>query len=269
MSDFLSKILPVTAEPPKLAAPRTLLIYSDFKVGKSAISSWLQQNRRALWLDYEGGSLMYPQGQSVEGGVVLDVPGAAKTAGMKRIDFLLKLWKELAEEPVPRFDYILHDKIDNLEEWAERWATAYYKNSIIGRNFNGSTVLELAEGGGYLYLRERFLDLWNAALAAAPRQVFWATLRTKYSGKGDTLVDSKELDLTGKVRKIAAGFCDAPGYMWRAADGSNRVSFKTAEKGTFCGNRFAYLEGQEIKLSWKDGEGKVIVDWKVLYPDGK
>jgi hypothetical protein len=92
---------------------------------------------------------------------------------MTRIDFLLKLWADLAEDwqsGTPRFAYLIHDKINQLEDWAELWATAYYKQTIPGKNFKGNSVLELPEGGGYRFLREKFLDLWNAASRRRPPQ---------------------------------------------------------------------------------------------------
>jgi hypothetical protein len=267
MSNFLDSILPAQSVPATITEPRSLLIYSDFKVGKSMLASDLSSRCKALWLDYESGSAALP-------GVKLDVIEKVRELqrtdpSLKRIAFLLKLWGDLAACNPPRYDVIIHDKLDNLEDWAVRYATAYYKNTVIGRNFTGDTVLELPEGSGYSYLREKFLELWNAMIAAAPRSVFFTSLRMKYVGKGDNLVDTKDLDLTGKVRKIAAGFTDAPAYLRRVHENgvsTNYLSFKTAEAGTFCGCRVPWLEGKEIKISEKGADGVVKVYWEKIYP---
>jgi hypothetical protein len=79
-----------------------------------------------------------------------------------------------------------------------------------------------------------------------------------------------DLDLVGKCRSIAAGSCDAPALMYREEDGSNWISFvQPADKRAFCGCRVPRLEGQRFKISWKDADGKLVVDWNQIYPDGK
>lgn len=270
MSDFLNNIIPSAPIEASITEPRSLLVYSDFKVGKSQLASDLSMRCKALWLDYESGSAGLP-------GVKIDViakvnelnAGREEGRKIKRIDFLLQLWSELAKCNPPRFDVVIHDKLDNLEEWATRWATSYYKQTVIGRNFTGDNVLELPEGSGYQYLRNKFLELWNALSAAAPRSLLFTSLRMKYVGKADTLVESKDLDLTGKVRKIAAGYTDAPAYMWRGNDNGNSanfLSFKTGEQGTFCGCRIPRLEGRQVKISERLPDGTVKCYWEQIYP---
>jgi hypothetical protein len=266
MSTFLDDIIPTESIPAAIDAARSIVIVKDFKIGGSAISSWLSENRSALWLDYEDGSEALP-------GVKINVIAKAKQMGMKRIDFLLKLWADLAadwQSGTPRFNYLIHDKINQLEDWAELWATAYYKQTIPGKNFKGNSVLELPEGGGYRFLREKFLDLWNAASVAAPRSIWWCSQKLKYIGDGNNKFEVSDLDLVGKCRSIAAGSCDAPALMYREEDGSNWISFvQTSDKRAFCGCRVPRLEGQRFKISWKDADGKLVVDWNQIYPDGK
>ena len=57
--------------------------------------------------------------------------------------------------------------------------------------------------------------------------------------------------------------------MYREEDGSNWISFVTSDKRAFCGCRVPRLEGQRFKISWKDADGKLVVDWNQIYPDGK
>jgi hypothetical protein len=142
MSTFLDDIIPTESIPAAIDAARSIVIVKDFKIGGSAISSWLSENRSALWLDYEDGSEALP-------GVKINVIAKAKQMGMKRIDFLLKLWADLAADSqsgTPRFNYLIHDKINQLEDWAELWATAYYKQTIPGKNFKGNSCPRAARG---------------------------------------------------------------------------------------------------------------------------
>lgn len=264
---FLDDIIPEAPVAGTLKNPRCLLLYGGYKIGKSVLASWLSTHKRALWLDYEDGS------EGIAGRKInvlrkiqeLKAASYWGSVNMTRVDFLLNLWRDLAAEIQPRFDYIIHDKLDNLEEWAEKWATVYYKNTVIGRNFAGETVLELDKGGGYLYLREKFKTLWTAAVKATPTTIFLASLRDRQIDKTDNIVSSNDLDLTGRVRKIAVGFADTVGYLYRQSDGSNWVSFVTNETGTFAGSRIPRLEGQRFKLTWKNDKGEIEVDWDKIF----
>lgn len=287
MSKFLDDLLPGEVTPASIDAARCILIYGEYKVGKTAISAWLSRNRKALWLDYEDGGEAMP-GVKINVIRKVDEINAAKRkaaeeeaerlklpprypAPLKKLDFLKKLWRELAAETPKRYDYLIHDKINNLEEWAEWGATANYKNTPIGANYPaGTSVLDLPNGGGYRYLRAEFLDIWNLATAAAPRHIWWSSQRLKMIGGEGKSFDSADLDLCGKVRAIAAGFADAPAVMYREPDGSNTISFVASDARAFAGCRVPRLEGKRFKLSWIDKEsGELVVDWNVLYPDGK
>ena len=242
--------------------PRTILIYGNFKIGKSAIAAWITRNKRALWLDYESGG-------SCQEGLRVDVIkkvtelNSERNDKLSRIQYIRELCEELGAEKEKRFDFVIHDKLDNLEEWSEKWATAHYKNTLQGKNFEGDSVLELPKGAGYLYLREKFKMIWNSALRGAEYNIFFAGMRDKFIEKSSKEVQVQDLALTGKVRQIAAGFADAIGYLYRGSDGINYLSFCAADEGTFAGNRVPRLEGKRIPFSWIDkesGEVKVAFD---------
>ena len=279
MSDFLDSFLPKAPPNGQIEVPRKLIIYGGFKVGKSFTADWLARNKKALWLDCEDGSLCEGPGWSVPGaGSLVNIPALLreKNAGLppeKQVGptgYLFGLCDALAKEHPRRYDYIIADKLDTLEGWAERRATAYFKSTIIGKNFTGLSVLELDKGGGYGYLRDQFNEIWNKLASAAPRVIMLASLRSSQVDKTVSTVSNADLDLTGKVRKIAAGDADAIGYMYRESDGANYLSFVADEKERFAGSRIARLEGKRFKLSWKDkATGQVVVDWAQIYPEAK
>jgi hypothetical protein len=275
MSDFLNSVVPSAPLVPTLFNPRVLVIYGGYKTGKSKLAEFISTHKRGLWLDCEDGS----EGC---GGVRINIlrkvrelnAGKEPREQLGPLAFLLKLCTDLSAEPAPRFDYLVVDKLDNVEEWAERRATAYYKSTIIGRNFTGHSVLELDKGGGYKHLQEEFRKVWNIVVAAAPRVVFLGSLRDRQIDKTDSLMSNNDLDLTGKVRKIAVGFSDTTGYLYREKDGSNWISFQTNDVGTFSGSRIERLSGQRFRLSWHEndpttGTRRLIVDWNKLFvPEG-
>lgn len=250
-------------------SPQTIIIYGNFKIGKSAIAAWITRNHKALWLDYESGGNCLT-GKRVD--VIKAVAEINKTAkrgqSMSRVQYIRELCEELGSEDVPRYDFIIHDKLDNLESWAEAWATNAYKNGPIGKNFDGDSVLELPKGSGYLYLREKFKTIWNSALGGAKYNIFFASMRDKYLEKDSKEVEIQDLALTGKVRHIAAGFADAIGYLYRGSDGVNHLSFLNSDGKTFAGNRVKRLDGKRIPFSWIDKEsGELQVDFTSVYKD--
>lgn len=238
--------------------PKHLLLYGGLKIGKSSIASHISQNYNALWLDYEDASDVHP-GRKINILKMLRVCREDKPS-LTLVDFLTELYEELAQNPV---DILIHDKLDNLETFAEVWATRYYKSLPIGKNFTGSTVLQLDKGAGYLYLRECFKKLWTALMPAAKHHIFLCSIRDKYIEKGGTGVSTStdDIQLTGKIREIVCGTCDAIGFMYRQKNGDNYVTFRTNDNNTFCGSRIKRLEGKCFSFSsMKDGKLSVALD---------
>jgi hypothetical protein len=279
VSDFLNSFLPQGTPNGQIEVPRKMIIYGGFKIGKTALCEWLARNKRALWLDCEDGSLCAEPGWSVPGaGTLINIPATLRkhNAGREEKDcvgptgFLQKLCSELAKEQPRRYDYVIADKLDTLEQWAERRATAYFKASPLGggKNAGIQSVLELDKGGGYGYLRDQFNEIWNWLGSAAPRVLMIASLKASQIDKTISTVSSSELDLTGKVRKIAAGDADAVGFLFREkSDGANYLSFVTNDTETFAGSRVRRLAEKRFKLSWLKPDGTVEVDWAKLYPE--
>jgi hypothetical protein len=277
MSDFLTQFLPSAPAAAAVQAPRKLIIYGGFKVGKTKLCEWLANNTRTLWIDCEDGSLFEQGWVSASGGMLLNVVSRLREANAKAppgqeigpTGFVFKILEELAKENPRRFDYIIVDKLDTLESWAERRATAYYKQTVIGKNFGGISVLELDKGGGYGYLRDQFNEIWSKLSAASPRLIMIASLRASQVDKVVATVSNADLDLTGKVRKIAAGDADAVGYLFRQPNGENWISFITDQRETFAGSRIPRLEGKQFKLTWRKADGTIDCDWKQLFPDAQ
>ena len=243
--------------------PKHLLLYGGFKLGKSSIASHISQHHTGLWLDYEDASDCHP-GRKIN---VLARYRDLKKENPKitLIDFLEDLFSALSESQ--EFDFIIHDKLDNLEQFAEVWATRYYKSLAMGKNFDGSTVLQLEKGAGYMYLREKFKAIWRMIMPATKHHIFLCSIKDKYIEKGGSGANAStdDIQLTGKIREIVCGTCDAIGFMYRQKDGKNYVTFKTNDQGTFCGSRIKRLEGKKFPFSWLNSEGQLEVDLGQIY----
>lgn len=233
--------LPTTKTLPERKDPRYLLLYGPPKVGKTTILSQLEGN---LILDLEAGSDFLEA-------LKLKVTG-------------IKEYREICEEicskhPRP-YKYVSIDTVDKLEEWAEQLATINYKSSVIGKNFNGPTVLSLPNGAGYLHLRDAFKELIQLAYPLARSVIFVGHVRDKVIEDQGREVSTKGLDLTGKVRSIMCSSVDAIGLLARDKIGNIGINFKSTEQVT-CGGRCQHLLGQSF---WFEGSA---FDWNKIFID--
>jgi hypothetical protein len=140
-----------------------------------------------------------------------------------------------------------------MEDWAEIRGTERYKANPTGKNFKGTSVLELPHGHGYLWLRLAFQELLGMYSGTTSRLILVCHLRDKFLDKGGQEVAVKDLELTGKIRNITASKADAIGYMFRdraVNQGRLTVSFQTLEQVS-CGSRCEHLKGQVFEFDWK------------------
>lgn len=285
MSSLLDHMLPKGIVPATVHYPRTMLWISEYKTGKSSIAAALSKTRKALWIVYDeedpgdflaGHKINVPQevAKINAAGPASPVWQALKVAHpqdgsvffVPKVSFCMRLWAELAE--AKPYDYVFHDKLDTLEDWAEVAATVEYKRTVIGRNFGGDSVLELPDGAGHEPFRKQFKRMWVEAVKAAPANVFFGSIRTnRKTDKTGAVFNRDDVDLYAKVRKIVGGQVDAPAKMWREADGKNWLSFRTTDATSFVGNRCPHLEGQMFPISWKEPDESIFVDWGKIFPE--
>lgn len=237
----MSITLPTIKQPIERKDPRYLLIYGPPKVGKTTILSQLDSN---LILDLEGGS---------------DFVEALKlkVSGIKEYREICE--KISATQPRP-YKYVSIDTVDKLEEWAEQLATLNYKSSVMGKNFNETSVLKLPNGAGYLHLRDAFKELIQLCYPLARTVIFVGHVRDKIIEEQGREVSTKGLDLTGKCRAIMCSSVDAIGMLARDREGNIGINFKTTETVT-CGGRCQHLLGQSF---WFKGSE---FDWSKIFID--
>lgn len=235
--------LPREPTPAISGSPRILTIYGPPKVGKTTLLSVLPSH---LLVDLEDGS---------------DYVTATKI----KLDNALQI-KPLVEQIIAAgkpYKFICIDTIDKVEEWAEAEATRLYKSSVIGKNFNGDSILELPKGAGYLGLRNVFRKFFDSLRSAAPYVIFVGHVRDKdINNTTNTTVSSKDLDLTGKIRNIVCSLSDAIGHVYRNDKGQLIMSFATTET-VQCGSRCEHLRGKIVNFSTPT----IKDDWKAVYTD--
>ncbi len=230
--------LPTSPVKPSEVNPRHLLIYGPSKIGKTTKVSELQNT---LILDLEHGT---------------DYIEATKV-NVESYIHLIQLLNKIREQKKP-YKILVIDTIDKLVEWLEEVATQNYRRSPIGSSFTGSSVLELPNGAGYLWLRNSFFDIISLLENSADYLIFIGHIRDKLIevAGGKIEVSSKDLDLTGKIRNIICAKVSAIGTVYRDFKGQLCISFDTKE-AINCGSRCAHLKGKKFEN----------FQWKQIYPD--
>lgn len=224
--------------------PKLLIIYSLPKVGKTSILAALENN---LIIDLEQGT-DYVDALKVQCNTLAEFKEASKMI----ID---------AGRP---YRYVTIDTIDKLEDWAELEATRKYKTTLQGKNFSGSSVLNLPMGAGYFLLRQEFLDLLGKLTMLAPHVILVGHLRDKMIEQGGKEVAAKDLNLTGKLNTIVCSKADAIGYLSRIKENSNlQITFATKDE-LACGSRCQHLKGQTFIM---DSPDPAKFNWKKIYVD--
>lgn len=226
-------VLPKQPLPPTTTDPRILVLYGPPKVGKTTA---LSQLPGCLIVDLEDGT-DFISGLKV------------KAHNMSELEAIAQALRN----PPKQYPYIAVDTISAMEDWAEIRGTDRYKHNPTGKNFTGTSILELPHGHGYLWLRLAYKELLDLFSGTTTRLILICHVRDKYLDKGGVEVAVKDLELTGKIRNITASKADAIGYMYRHIQkdgGALRVSFQTFEHVS-CGARPTHLSGQDFVFDWK------------------
>lgn len=223
--------------------PKILVLYGPPKVGKTEQLSQLESN---LICDLEDGAAYYDS-------LRIDI---RKTSDLDELyDEIMKIGTERAKagmrgEALFPYKYISLDTVDALEELCERSATANYKKSVIGKSFEGDSVLELPQGGGYYYLRKEVLEKLMKISKVCKTLIVISHIKDKNLMKGGSEVTVKDISLTGKLGSMVCAKADAIGRMFRDSDGELMVSFETIDESVVMGGRCKHLAGITMKFDW-------------------
>ena len=238
----MSIILPTSKVKATRQNPKRIVIYSKPKTGKTTAFAGLDNN---LLIDLENGA---------------DYVEAMKL----KVNSLKELYdagKAIKEAGKP-YKYITIDTVTALEEMIMPLAVKLYRNTTMGKNFDGENVLTLANGAGYLYIRQAFFQVLDFIDTLAPHIILSGHIKDKQVDDKGQMVMSANIDLTGKIKSLICANADAIGYMYRRGN-ETVLSFKTNEEVT-CGARPEHLRNEEIVIS-EMIDGKVSVNWDKIY----
>jgi hypothetical protein len=260
-------VLPTEAKEPTSINPNILLIYSAPKTGKTTICAQLP---KSLILECE------PPGASFVKANYIDLNTANE---------FNQALDALDATPAGTYDYLIVDTVSRLSDWSEWRGTYNYMITSQGQKFNrigevpkGKMMLpsdpgfmsvhSLPNGSGYQYSRDVMIS-WYERLHSliVTKKVKGVILLAhqkdkQLETKAGNLVDSVDLDLTGKVKGIYCSRVDAVGYMTRK--GKECVINFNNENKAIMGGRSAHVDG-EIVISEKQEDGTIKTFWERIF----
>jgi len=254
MSETIIKpplILPTGKIKAEVKSPKNLIIFSKPKVGKTTLAAALDDN---LILDLEDGT-DYVDAMKI------------KASSIKEV---FEIGKAVMAAGNP-YRYVTIDTGTALEDMCIPYAEVLYSKSPMGKNWftegkeKYGSILNMANGAGYPWLREAYSKSTDYIGSWAPRLIQLCHVKDTLLEKNGSEFSSLDLDLTGKIKRIASSKSDAIGYLYRKGN-KNILSFKTSDEIS-CGARPEHLRNQEIVLSELSEDNKLIINWNNIFID--
>jgi len=256
-------------------SPRDLVIISQPKMGKSAIFGDFTSKYNALVFNLEKGGYEYINARKI------DIHESEQTTDEEAF-FKYIQWRNKLVAEKGKYKVLLIDGLSDLDAMSELGGTLMYMKSTIGKYFNCKvkkrpesgyyepgdpgfkSVLTLADGAGYRWTREWFLQQINIFRQIAPHRIYAAHIVDKYikDNTRDEVV-GQEIALTGRLKNIFASKVTALGKL--IADGDKRyINFDVLNDSLIAGSRAPNLKGK-IFVSEKQDDDTIVTDWKHIF----
>lgn len=240
----MSITLPSRKSGVKRSNPEFMIMFGKPKNGKTTALSLLDN---CLIIDLEGGS-RYVDALSVE---------------VNDIRELFQVAKQIEEAGKP-YKYIALDTATKLEdELIMPLAIRNYKNTPMGKSYDGDDLRKLPNGAGYLYLREAFKQVITRFKDLCDTLILVSHCNEKMIEKEGKEMFELEMDLSGKLKRIIAAQADAIGYLYRKG---NQVFLNFNGGGdAIIEARSPHLSNKEFLLTEKNEEGLFKHNWDKIF----
>lgn len=240
--------------------PNKLIIFSSPKSGKTHCLSLLKNN---LILDLEGGA-------GYVDGLKIDVLDMAKSQDIKPIQALKQIIDKIKEANSQKKGYVYRfitiDTISALEDrYAPDLAKKLYQQTVMGRNWDGDDITQLAQGAGWGFLRSAILTIIEELEDLCETLIISGHTKDKLAEFNGKEMTQRGLDLAGKTPSIICSKSDAIAYLYRK-DNQTIANFKTAETLS-VGARPEHLKNQEIVLLEQLENGEFVSHWDKIFKD--
>jgi len=247
----MSLILPKEKSTPKINNPKFLILFGRPKAGKSTLMASLENN---LIIDLENGyqalSALVVQARTVN--------DFAEIANALREEI-----KNAGKFP---YKYITIDNATRLEEMCLSYAVQLYRQTPMGKTYQGSDVRTLPNGSGYMYLRQAVRKVIDMFRDLCESLILVAHVKEKMINKEGEELSEMSIDLTGKLGDILCGEADAIGYVYRKKS-DTIVSFEGGDN-SIREARANHLRGKKIVVATSDENNNITVDMtKIFLPE--
>lgn len=244
-------ILPTEKSIPKVNNPKFLILFGRPKAGKSTLMASLDSN---LIIDLENGyqalSALVVQARSINDFV--EIANALREKN-----------KELGHYP---YKYITIDNATRLEEMCLSYAIRLYKQTPMGKTYQGTDIRTLPNGSGYMYLRQAVRKVIDMFRDLCDTLILVAHVKEKMINKEGEEQSEMSIDLTGKLGDILCGEADAIGYVYRKKN-ETHISFEGGDN-TIREARAEHLRGKNIVVATSDENNHITVDMtKIFLPE--
>ena len=234
-------VLPKEKSVPKVNNPKFLILAGRPKAGKSTLMTALENN---LIIDLEDGyqalSALVVQARSIN--------------DFAEIANALKAEINNNEGKFP-YKYITIDNATRLEEMCLSYAVQLYRQTPMGKNYQGTDVRTLPNGSGYMYLRQAVRKVIDMFRGLCETFILITHTKDRQINFEGTEVNEIAIDLAGKLGDILCGEADAIGYVYRKKN-ATIVSFEGGE-GTVREARANHLRGKKIVVAESDDNNNI------------
>lgn len=241
-------VLPKEKVKAKVENPRFLIIFGKPKAGKTTLASKLDNN---LIIDLEGGS-EFLEALAVQARSVKDL-GEIANAIREEI-------KSTGKKP---YKYITLDNASRLEEICLSYAATLYRQTPMGKNYQGNDVRTLPNGSGYMYLQQAVRKVIDMFRDLCDNFILIGHLKDKMINKEGEELSEMSLDLVGKLANIICGEADAVGYVYRKKN-ETHISFEGGDNSVREA-RAPHLRGKNIVIAESDDNNNIKVHWDKIY----
>ena len=247
----MSLILPKEKSTQKINNPKFLILFGRPKAGKSTLMANLENN---LIIDLENGyqalSALVVQARTVN--------DFAEIANALR--------EEIKKEGKFPYKYITIDNATRLEEMCLSYACQLYRQTPMGKTYQGTDIRTLPNGSGYMYLRQAVRKVIDMFRDLCESLILVAHVKEKMINKEGEELSEMSIDLTGKLGDILCGEADAIGYVYRKKN-DTIISFEGGDN-SIREARANHLRGKKIVVATSDENNNITVDMtKIFLPE--
>jgi hypothetical protein len=257
-------ILPKEKAAPTAINPKSMIIFSQPKMGKTTLMAQLDD---ALIIDLEKGS-KFLKALRVEIGSYDQL-----------VELITALRESKKETGKNSYKYGIIDTVTKLEELSLELAAKLYRQTPMGKTWGidkptgkpikgfKADVRLLPNGSGYLYMRNAMNTLSNIFEELFDTVIFVAHLKEKNFNKDGKEITTRDIALTGMMATILPANVDAVGFLYRDRKNNMFLNFKASDE-LAAGARPDHLRGQDIEIASNDGNDNITYHWdKIFIPE--